>query len=161
MSRNDMVYLKSDVIAEPLLAGWYVWPHLISPATCAMNVVGRHLKIMNSYIQWPEVHARAVKDPKMLGGPFIDYTANRVEEVKLLRDRTLDEQGPLIALAQAIQQLTRLLKQEAHGFSLDPLYEKVPGPLRGYVELFYDLQNQPSFRLYEAMLYRSPYYQRS
>lgn len=161
MSRNDLVYLKSDVIAEPLLAGWYVWPHLIAPATCALNIVGRHLKIMNSYIQWPEVHAAAVKDPKMLGGPFIDYMANRVEEVKLLRDRTLDEQGPLIALAQAIQELTKMLKQEAHGFSLDPLYEKVPEPLRGYLELFYDLQNQPAFRFYEALLYRSPYYQRS
>ncbi|HEY1403899.1 MAG TPA: MBL fold metallo-hydrolase, partial [Pyrinomonadaceae bacterium] len=161
MSQNDLVYLKSDVIAEPLFAGWYVWPHLISPATCAMNVVGRHLRIMNSYIQSPQVHAAAVKNPKMLGGPFIDYAANRAEEVRLLRDRTLDEQAPLIALAQAIRQLTRLLKQEATGYSLEPLYEKVPEPLRGYVELFYDLQNQPSFRFYEAMLYRSPYYQRS
>jgi len=126
-----------------------------------MNITGRHLKIMNSYIQSPQVHAAAVKNPKMLGGPFIDYVVNRAEEVKFLRDRTLDEQAPLIALAQAIQQLTKLLKEEATGFALEPLYEKVPAPLQGYVELFYDLQNQPSFRFYEALLYRSLYYQRS
>jgi L-ascorbate metabolism protein UlaG (beta-lactamase superfamily) len=161
MSHNDLVYLKSNVIAEPLFAGWYVWPHLIAPATCAMNVVGRHLKIMNSFVQSPQVHAAAVKNPKMLGGPFIDYAADRAEEVRLLRDRTLDEQAPLIDLAQSIRQLAKLLKEEATGFSLEPLYEKVPGPLRGYVELFYDLQNRASFRFYEPLLYRSPYYQRA
>jgi L-ascorbate metabolism protein UlaG (beta-lactamase superfamily) len=158
---NDLVYLRSNVIAEPLVAGWYAWPHLISPATCALNIVGRHLRIMNSYIQSPQLHAAAVKNPAMLGGPFIDYATNRAAEVKLMRDQTLTEQSLLISLAQAIQELTKLLKQEATGYSLDPLYEKVPAPLRGYVELFYDLQNHPSFRFYEAMLYRSPYYQPS
>ena len=113
-----MVYLKSNVIAEPLFASWYAWPHLISPATCAMNIVGRHLKIMNSYIQSPQVHAAAVKNPAMLGGPFIDYAANRVAEVALLRDKTLNEQAVLLDFAQAIQQLTQLLKDEATGFSL-------------------------------------------
>jgi L-ascorbate metabolism protein UlaG (beta-lactamase superfamily) len=156
---SNLVYLKSNVIAEPLFAGWYAWPHLISPASCAMNIVGRHLKIMNSYIQSPQVHAAAVKNPAMLGGPFIDYATNRATEVALLRDKTLNEQAVLIDFAQAIQQLTRLLKEEATGFSLDPLYEKVPAPLQGYIELFYDLQNHPSFRLYEALLYRSPFYQ--
>lgn len=161
MNGNDLVYLKSNVIAEPLVASWYAWPHLISPASCAMNVVGRHLRIMNSYIQSPQLHAAAVKNPAMLGGPFIDYPANRADEVKQLRDQTITKQSLLIDLAKAIQQLTKLLKDEALGYSLDPLYEKVPEPLRGYVELFYDLQNHPSFRFYDAMLYRSPYYQPS
>lgn len=161
MSENDLVYLKSNVIAEPLFAGWYVWPHLISPATCAMNVEGRHLKIMNSYISSPQVHAAAVKNPSMLGGPFIDYETDRAAEVKLLRDRTLAEQAPLLDLARSVRELTKLLREEATGFSLEPLYEKVPAPLRGYVELYYDLQSRPSFRFYEPLLYRSPFYQRA
>ena len=73
MSDRDLVYLKPNIVPEPLFAGWYAWPHLISPATSAMNVVGRHLKIMNSFIQSPQIHVAAVKDPRMLGGPFMDH----------------------------------------------------------------------------------------
>ena len=37
----------------------------------------------------------------------------------------------------------------------------MPALLRGYVELVYDLNNQPSFRILEPLLYRSRYYDRS
>ena len=37
----------------------------------------------------------------------------------------------------------------------------MPGPLRGYVELVYDLNNHPSFRLLEPLLYRSKYNDRT
>jgi hypothetical protein len=54
--------------------------------------------------------------------------------------------------------LDALLREKAAGFSLEPLYAEVPPALRGYVELVYDLNNQPSFRLIEPLLYKSPYY---
>jgi L-ascorbate metabolism protein UlaG (beta-lactamase superfamily) len=38
------------------------------------------------------------------------------------------------------------------------MYEKVPANLRGYVELVYDLNNNPSMRFYEPLLYKSEYY---
>ena len=38
------------------------------------------------------------------------------------------------------------------------LYAEIPEPLRGYVELVYDLNGNPSFRLIEALLYRSPHF---
>jgi hypothetical protein len=46
-----------------------------------MNITGRHIKIMRSYINSPQVHAAAVKNPAMLGGPFIDYVGKRVAEI--------------------------------------------------------------------------------
>ena len=49
----------------------------------------------------------------------------------------------------------------ANVFSLEPLYEKVPEILKGYVELVYDLNNNPSFRFYEHLLYKSKYYKPS
>src|SRR5262249_23446266 len=49
-------------------------------------------------------------------------------------------------------------RTKATGASLEPLYASVPEGLRGYVELSYDLNNHPSFRLIEPLLYRSPYY---
>ena len=156
--KDDYRYLKPNVVLEPLFARWYAWPHLISPATAARNVTGRHLKIMNSYIQAPNVHAAAARNPAMLGGPFMDYEGNRVEDVKKLRDYTLQEQKHLIELSQAIDELQALLKRAPAGYSLEPLYPLVPDVLKGYVELIYDLNNNPSFRFFEYLLYKSKYY---
>jgi len=155
---NNLLYFRQNVQVEPLIESWYAWSHLISPATAAMNIVDRHLKIMQSYVQSPQVHAAAVKNPAMLGGPFIDYDGKRVDEIQALIDKTKREQAQMIAFSEAIKQLDQMLRMEAKGFSLEPLYAKVPDILRGYVELVYDLNNQPSFRLVEPLLYRSPFY---
>ena len=64
------LYLRPNIMLEPLVDGWYAWAHLISPATAAMNICGRHAKIMESYVKAPHVHAAAVANPDMLGGPF-------------------------------------------------------------------------------------------
>jgi L-ascorbate metabolism protein UlaG (beta-lactamase superfamily) len=159
--KNDVWYLKPNVIIEPLIERWYAWSHLISPATAAMNIVGRHLKIMNSYIQSPQIHAAAVQNPKMLGGPFMDYKTPRVDDIKKLRDHTKEKQGHLIKLAEAIVELDKMLKTHAKGYSLEPLYEKVPEPLKGFVELVYDLNGNPSFRIFESLLYNSEYYDKT
>jgi L-ascorbate metabolism protein UlaG (beta-lactamase superfamily) len=151
-------FLKPNLIIEPLIEKWYAWTHLISPATAAMNVAGRHLKIMNSYIQSPQIHAAAVLNPKMLGGPFMDYKGGRVDEIKQLRSETLEHQCSSIELAAAITELDKMLKAHAKGYSLENLYEKVPELLKGYVELTYDLNNNASFRLFEALLYQSEFY---
>jgi L-ascorbate metabolism protein UlaG (beta-lactamase superfamily) len=151
-------YLKSNLVIEPLVDRWYAWSHLISPATAAMNIVGRHLKIMNSYIQAPQIHEAAVKNPKMKGGPFMDLGGGKVDKVKQLRDTTMGNQKDSIELCMAIKELDKLLKNNAKGYSLEPLYEKVPEALKGYVELFYDLNNNPSFRFFESLLYNSKYY---
>ncbi len=154
---NDTVYLKPNVVAEPLFMKWYAWMHLIPPATAAMNLVERHLNIMRSYLQAPQVHAAAVKNPEMLGGPFMDYKTVRTAEIKALMDETLRE-SKLIALAGAIRKADEMLQREARGFSLEPLYQRLPDELRGYVELVYDLNNHPSLRIIEPLLYASPFY---
>lgn len=159
--KNDAVYLKPNVVLEPLFDRWYAWSHLISPATSAMNIVGRHLKIMNSFIQAPAIHKAAIKNPKMRGGPFMDIAPERVEEVKALRDKTLSHQQDLIEFSEALKTLDRMLSAEANGYSLGQLYEKIPENLQGYLELVYDLNNQPSYRLFEPLLYHSPIYKES
>ena len=57
---NEKLYLKQNVLMGPLVDQWYAWAHLISPATAAMNINERHLRIMNSYIDAPDVHESAV-----------------------------------------------------------------------------------------------------
>ncbi len=156
--QEKMLYLKPNVVMEPLIDQWYAWSHLVSPATSAMNITGRHLRIMDSFLKAPDVHESAVNNPKLKGGPFMDIPPARIAEVQALRDKTAVEQAGLIELAAAIKDLDRLLRSQAKGFSLQPLYPLVPDILRGYVELFYDLNNQPSYRFFERLLYRSRYY---
>lgn len=156
---NDTkLYLRPNVVVEPLIDHWYAWTHLIAPATAALNMTGRHLKIMESYVAAPQVHAAAVKNPAMLGGPFIDYKEPRVPQIKSLIEHMKHDRAHMIELADAINRLDDLLRKEAKGYSLEPLYAKVPECLRGYVELVYDLNHNPSFRLIEPLLYQSPYY---
>lgn len=158
---DDLLYLRPNVQVEPLFDYWYAWSHLIPPAAAARNVTERHLKIMDSYINAPQVHANAVKNPKLLGGPFVDYGGKRVDEIKQLRDQTKRNRPHLIELSEAIAALDEILRTQATGFSLQPLYKLVPDILKGYVELVYDLNNNPSFRIIEPLMYRSRYYDRS
>jgi L-ascorbate metabolism protein UlaG (beta-lactamase superfamily) len=159
--KHDNFYLRQNIQVEPLIDHWYAWPYLIPPATAARNITERHLKIMDSYIANPQVHANAVKNPKMLGGPFIDYGGKRVDEIRVLRDRIKKERAHMLELSAALGELDAMLRESAKGHSLQPLYAKIPDVLRGYVELVYDLNNHPSFRLVEPLLYKSKYYDRS
>ncbi len=159
--KDDLLYLRPNVQVEPLFDHWYAWSHLIPPATAARNLTERHLKIMDSYISAPQVHANAVKNPKLLGGPFVDYGGRRVDEIRSLRDQTKRERAHLVELSAAIASLDETLRTNAKGFSLQPLYKMAPDALRGYVELVYDLNNNPNFRVIEPLLYRSRYYDRS
>ncbi|MEO1004643.1 MAG: thioester reductase domain-containing protein [Cyanobacteria bacterium J06638_38] len=156
-----MFYLKPNAIAEPLFNQWYAWSYLISPATAARYITESHLKIMQSFVDAPQVHQSALKNPEMMGGPFINYGVERVGEIRLLLEKTKEEQAHLIELSQAIAQLDSLLAESAQGYSLEPLYQKVPEVLQGYVELVYDAHNHPSIRFLEGLLFQSPYYNRA
>lgn len=155
---NKQVYLKPNVVFEPLVDNWYAWSHLISPATAAMNIVGRHHTIMESYLSAPSIHAEAVLNPKMRGGPFMDFGGGRVDEVQALEEQSYRKQEKIILFAKAIKELDKLLLNEAKGYGLEDLYPKVPEILKGYVELYYDRNNNPGFRFFESLLYESEFY---
>ena len=162
MQLNDQkVFLKSNVMIEPLFNQWHAWSGLIAPATAAMFTANSHLKIMQSFVAAPNVHTAALKNPVMRGGPFINYDASKVPQIKALIESTLSGQSHLLALAEAIKQLDEILTTQADGFSLESLYQRVPEQLKGYVELVYDLNNSPSIRFIEGLLYKSPYYDES
>src|SRR5687767_9526457 len=127
---TQKLYLRPNIVVEPLVDQWYAWSHLISPATASMNLVERHIRIMESYINAPQVHAAAAKNPAMSGGPFIDYQGRRINEIRDLLEKTKQERANMVALANAIKDLDDMLRKEANGYSLEPLYEKVPEILK-------------------------------
>jgi hypothetical protein len=156
--QSGKVYLKENVLVEPLINQWYAWSYLIPPATAAMYISNQHIKIMQSFISAPQLHVAALKNPAMIGGPFINYDESRLNEIKALLAKTLKEQADALEFAGAIKELDETLSSLADGNSLEPLYKKVPDVLRGYVELVYDLNNHPSVRFIEGLLYKSRYY---
>lgn len=158
MSSDFLGYLKPNVIAEPLVSQWYAWSYLIPPATAARYLTESQLKIMQSFVDAPEVHVSALRDPAMQGGPFINYPAERAGEIKMLLEKTQQEQTRLFGLSGAIASLNTQLSKHPPGHSLEPLYAQLPEALKGYVELVYDDNNCPTIRFIEGLLYRSEYY---
>lgn len=149
---------KPGTVIEPLVRSWYAWVHLIAPVTHALQSVNSHRRNMASFVAEPELHEAALRNPAMLGGPFVRYPAHRRAEIaRSLQD--LDRGlGDCIGLVQGMSALEELLGRLPSGGSLEELYPQVPEVLRGYVELVYDLQHRPSFRVFETLLYRSKFY---
>lgn len=150
------LYLKPTVIVEPLIWGWYAWPNLIPPATASCILADRYFKIMQSYIQAPQIHAQAIKNPDLLGGPFIDLNGEKVEEVRELLEKTKTESKELLELGKSLKEFSETLEKE-EGDSLEGYYEKLPDNIKGLVELVYDLNNHASIRLIEKLFYKKYY----
>jgi L-ascorbate metabolism protein UlaG (beta-lactamase superfamily) len=155
------VYLKKNALIEPLYNQWYAWSYLIAPQTAAMFVGNAHLKLMQSFVASPQIHVSALKNPAMRGGPFLDIPAERVNEVKAVYEKTQKTQQHMVELFEGVKALDKILVEEGKGFSLEGLYKRVPEALRGYVELVYDLRDNPNMRFLEGLLYKSKYYSRS
>ncbi|MFE7539437.1 MBL fold metallo-hydrolase [Streptomyces platensis] len=151
------VSLRSDVVVEPLIDHWYAWSHLLSPGTAARNIARRQLPIMTSYLEAPAVHQRSSRTPALAGGPFMDLGGDRSADVEALIAATRRRAARLLEFDTAVDTLQDLLAKAGPGAPLEGLYPLVPEPLQGYVELVYDLQDNASFRLIEALLYRSDY----
>jgi L-ascorbate metabolism protein UlaG (beta-lactamase superfamily) len=155
------VYLRPNILAEPLINQWYAWPYLIPPAASCMYLANSHLKIMQSFIAAPQVHVSALKNPAMVGGSFMNCDPKRVGEVQALLEEIRKEQRDLLKLAESIKSLDHMLVSEADGCSLEHFYPRIPDELKGFVELVYDMHNNPSFRFIEPLLYKSRYYDQS
>jgi L-ascorbate metabolism protein UlaG (beta-lactamase superfamily) len=113
---------------------------------------------MRSFVSSPHIHINAVKDPIMRGGPFIHYNQSEVGAIKSLLEETIKEQAHMLEFAEAVKLLDNQLTNAATGYSLESMYQNIPSILRGYVELVYDLNNHPSIRFLEGVLYNSRFY---
>jgi L-ascorbate metabolism protein UlaG (beta-lactamase superfamily) len=149
-----IAYLKPDVVFEPLICRWYAWPFLVPPATFGLVTKHRLIPILESFIGDPDFHRSAVANPKLRGGPFVDFAGDPALAERLLGEMTRAATRPL-ELAAALHRANELLQQHGKGNSLEPLYARMPPSLHGYVELGYDVNNHASVRLIEPLLYAS------
>lgn len=160
ISSSTQVYLRQNIQFEPLINSWYAWYHTLPPLTAALNVAERFLPLLKSYAASPMMHAAACKDPAMRGGPFLDLGGQRVDEIRALIEQTTQRATRQLELAKAYKAFSTLLLERATGMASDPLYPEIPEVLKGYVEIYYDLNHNPSFRVFESLLYASPFYAR-
>ena len=149
---DQLVTAVPGLATEPLVGSFYAWLHCVSPATGALRLKKSQLPTLESYLEAPEDHARAAADPATRGGQFVEWPADRFPAIEALQADLAAEDG-LLSLADALGQLDRLL-EEADGHDLAPIYERLPGPLRGVVELVYDRRHSASALLIEPLVYR-------
>jgi L-ascorbate metabolism protein UlaG (beta-lactamase superfamily) len=157
---QEQLYLKPNVRIEGLVNQFVAWTHAYTPVTGALNLASLYMPILDSYVQRPEVHEAAVANPKMKGGFFVNCDRSQHDEVRDLRDRIRRDEAATLAFAAAIKDAEALLKAQATGYDMSPLYAQLPPELRGYVELVYDVNNHPGLRFLEPALYRSPYHRK-
>ena len=153
-----MYYLREDVYFEPLFNQWYAWPYLIAPVQGARHTVNTHQRIMKSFVNNYQLHIMACKEPGMAGGEFLDCTEEQVEDINSLISFIDHECKDLVELSSAVKELDEMLRLHTSGESIEGLYEHIPEPLKGYVELFFDMEHNPSYRLLESLLYKSKYF---
>ncbi|AMW08771.1 beta-hydroxylase [Streptomyces qaidamensis] len=156
---SDELYLRSKAIVEPLVDRFYVWPHTLAPVQAAMNLAFLQVPLLESYLQSPKVHVAASVNPELRGGYFVNIAEERADEVRDLLATIKRERAAMIRFAEAIAEGQELLRANATGFDLTPLYPKLPEELAGLVELAYDTDNQAQMRFMEPLAYHSDVYQ--
>ena len=150
--------LVDSLIAEPLVNGWSAWWLTLAPIPAALHFAHAQRPGMQSYLQNPALHDQMARDSSLSGNPCIGVPPAQAHEVAALLADSEHALRDWTTLADAVGQLQSTLLAQAHGQSLEPLYSKVPAPLRGLVELVYDYLNRPSFRVIEPLVYRSSHY---
>lgn len=160
MSGEARYALAESTCVEPLVGRWIAWPHVTAPVTQSLHLLNYQIKTLDSYIANPAIHEASCRNPKLLGGAFVDVPAARSSEVRAFLAETEDTFSDSLAFARALIEFHNKLVSEATGESLEGYYQRLPDPLRGYVELLYDYYNRPIVRPLEGLLYRSGCYKK-
>ncbi|WP_369392838.1 MBL fold metallo-hydrolase [Streptomyces sp. CG1] len=151
-------YLRSNVIVEPLVDRFYAWLHTVAPVQASMNLANVQLPMLESYLQSPQVHVSASTNPKFRGGYYVGVPQSRAAEIAALVASIQRDRAPMLEFAAAVAEAENLIRQNATGSDLSPLYPRLPSAIRGLVEICYDTSNQPSLHFLEPLVYQSAAY---
>lgn len=149
-------YLKSNITITPTIGNWYAWSFLFSPMTAAFYFF-RYLEILDSFIEEPRYHYAAAIHPKTSSGPFVRYPEDFIQTITELRHSLERSVGSLLELRNELNTINQLIAEHPQGLSFAPLYQKINGKIRGKIEFVYDLLDQPTYRVFEELIYRDLY----
>lgn len=158
---EKLLYLREDCYFEPLINQWFAWSYLIPPVQAARYITTTHRRIMSSFVKNSHLHILASKQSALTGGEFLNAKEDQVDQIKDLVQK-IDEQLPhVIELSDAVVVMDDLVRGHTSGESIEYLYDKIPNVLKGYVEIFMDMNHNASYRLLETLLYNSLHYDTS
>jgi L-ascorbate metabolism protein UlaG (beta-lactamase superfamily) len=155
---DEPKFLRPDVIIEPLVDRFYAWVHTVAPVQAAMNLAFVQVPLLESYLQSPQVHINASRNPELRGGFFVNVEEARSGEIRDLLASIKRERAEMLGFAGAVAEAEDLVRQSATGFDLSPLYLKLPEVLSGLVEIAYDTSNQAAIRFIEPLAYEGSVY---
>ncbi len=158
---NDLIYLKEDAYFEPLINHWFAWSYLIPPVQASRYITNTHKRIMSSFVEDTQVHIFGSKEPALAGGDFLNARDDQVKDIKALLAEFDEKHADVVKLSEAVQELDEMIRAHISGESIEYMYEKVPLPLKGFVEIGMDMNHNPCYRLLEHLLYNSEHYRKS
>lgn len=155
---EERLFLRSNTIVEPLVDRFYAQLHTMAPVTASMYLAFRQIPMLDSYLQTPDLHFSASRNPKFRGGFFVNIEEKRKGEVEALLAAIRRDRADMIRFAEAIAEAEKIVREGATGYDLTPLYPKLPSELSGLVELAYDTGNEASLHFLEPLVYKSKAY---
>jgi L-ascorbate metabolism protein UlaG (beta-lactamase superfamily) len=134
------MYLRTDVLVEPLVDHFPAWLHSVAPAPAADRLARVQVPRLEAYLRRP-----GADDLRSL------EAAALLDVIK--RDRT-----EMLALAAALADAERMLGDQPTGADLAGLHRRLPELLRGAAEVVYDGTSKPALRIVEQFFYDSAAY---
>ena len=120
------LYLRPNVVFEPLVNSWYAWSFLIAPLHMGLVTRNLHLRVLESYLRAPRQHQMAVRNKALRGGMFVDHDGPP-EVIEALVESTRTELEPLLRLADDWLQLVGQVQEAGNGDSIEAMYEQLSG----------------------------------
>lgn len=157
-AEDEPRFLRSNVVIEALVDKFCAWLHTVAPVQGSMNLAFIQLPLLESYLDSPQLHVAASRDPELRGGYFVDIYPERAGEVAELVANIKQDRIGMLQFAAAIAEADGLVRQNADGSDLTSIYSKLPAALNGLVEIAYDTNNHASIHFLEPLTYRSPAY---
>lgn len=161
MLSNEIVYLREDAYFEPLVNSWFAWSYLIPPVQASRYISSTHKRIMSSFVKNVQLHIMASNEKALAGGDFLNARADQVGDIQKLLEEIDTKHSEVLELAEAVKVLDEIIRSHTSGESIEYIYEKVPEPLKGFIEIGLDMNHNPCYRLLEHLLYNSRHYRKS
>src|SRR5689334_3491100 len=122
MSDKTLYRLGDHTSVEPLVNRFAAWANIVSPLSFSLYLQHYQLEVLRSYLQDPEVHFNACKNPKLRSGPLVDIPVERANEVADFLAATEIDLSDNLKLAQSLIEFHDYLVAEAKGLSMEPFY---------------------------------------
>jgi L-ascorbate metabolism protein UlaG (beta-lactamase superfamily) len=158
MKTNTKYQISESTCFRSTVNKWPAWSTLISPGVASLHLTNYQIKVLESYLENPEAHVLASQNPELAGGPFVNLSTDRTDDIRTLLFETKKKQAKKIEFAESLKSFANRLATEANGNPLEAYYSEMPPPLRGLVELVYDYFDRPNVRILEGLLYNSELY---